>query len=287
MIEKLEGKRETVNFKDGTIIRLHDNQEVEDYPTHWHLPIEIIMPVQNHYCIRCGGDQYDLREEDILFVQPGVLHECIAPDWGRRFFCQISPPAPLISTKAQLAINLVLPPVMLITPELDTTLHAQVRKLLYQTYQEAEDTSMLTDFTRYLYILEIIHLVYLFFEKHALQRDVEESPKIESVSLLQNACSYIQESYAEDITLDTISRRIGFSKFHFARLFKSYTGESFYRYLNTVRMSNAQIMLADADVSITSIAYAVGYSSMSSFIRMFKELFGCTPSTYRRMLEAK
>lgn len=287
MIEKLEGTRETINFEDGTIIKLHDNQEVEDYPTHWHLPIEIIMPIKGHYGVRCGNTLYTLREEDILFLQPGVLHACIAPEAGRRYFCQISPPAPLISTKAQSAINLILPPVMLITPELDATLHAQVSRLLYRTYQQTNTASLLTDFTRYLLILQVIHSVYEFFEKHATHREPTENYKLKNVTLLQNACAYIQEEYAECITLDAISKRIGFSKFHFTRLFKSYTGESFYRYLNTARMSNAQVMLADADTSITHIAYAVGYTSMSSFIRMFKSFYGCTPSEYRRMLEKK
>ena len=287
MIEQLEGTRETVHFEDGTIIKLYDNNEAENYPMHWHLPIEIIMPVHNRYSIRCGKTLYDLREEDILFVQPGVLHECIAPSQGRRFFCQLSLPAPLISTKMHSAMSLVLPPVMLITPELDQNLHDQVRRLLYQTYQREMTSSLLTDFTKYMYVLQIIHLVYTFFEKNVTQHATGEAHKLQTFSQLQQACTYIIDSYAEKLTLDSVSHKVGFSKYHFSRLFRSYTGETLYRYVNTVRISNAQIMLMDQENSITNIAYAVGYSSMSSFIRMFKDFCGCTPSEYRRMLEAK
>ncbi len=287
MIEELRGTRETVHFEDGCIAKLHDNDEAESYPMHWHLPVEIIMPVTNHYGIGCGKTLYDLREEDILFVQPGVLHECIAPDHGRRFFCQVSLPAPLISPKSHSEMSLILPPVMLITPEVDAELHANLRQLLYQTYQEDSSSSMLKNFTKYLYILQLIHLAYGFFEKSPAQSAVDKTARLETITQMQHACAHIMEHYAEDITLDSVSRSVGFSKYHFTRLFRSHTGETFYHYVNTVRMSNAQVLLSDPGNSITDIAYSVGYSSMSSFIRMFKGFYGCTPSEYRRMLEAK
>ena len=49
MIETLEGIREIANFKEGMHLCLYDNDNVEDYPPHWHAPIEIIMPIENTY----------------------------------------------------------------------------------------------------------------------------------------------------------------------------------------------------------------------------------------------
>ncbi len=287
MIEKLEGTRETVRFDDGVIAKLHDNDEAENYPMHWHLPLEIIMPVKGSYGIRCGKTLFDLREEDVLLVQPGILHECIAPPQGRRFFCQVSLPAPLITAKMHSTIGLILPSVMLMTPEVDESLHAQVRQLLYLTYQQEDYPSALTQFTKYLHILEIVHLMYLFFERYTPQSARSPSSKLDTITQMDAACAYITEKYAEDITLDSVSRIVGFSKYHFSRLFRAYTGETFYQYVNAVRMANAQIMLTDPSKSITDAAYGVGYSSMSSFIRMFRTFYGCTPSQYRRLLEVK
>jgi hypothetical protein len=45
MIETLKGIQETVNFKNKSLIMFYDNKDYEDYPDHWHPPIEIIMPV--------------------------------------------------------------------------------------------------------------------------------------------------------------------------------------------------------------------------------------------------
>ena len=51
MIETLNGIHETVNYKADTNIRLYDNNQYEDYPTHWHSPIEIILPTENDYLV--------------------------------------------------------------------------------------------------------------------------------------------------------------------------------------------------------------------------------------------
>ena len=68
MIETLEGIREIANFKEGMHLCLYDNDNVEDYPPHWHAPIEIIMPIENTYravCFRhfrfCTGFRRDYR----------------------------------------------------------------------------------------------------------------------------------------------------------------------------------------------------------------------------------
>ena len=49
MIETLEGIRETVNFKEIKGFILYDNIDFESYPSHWHTPIELLMPLKNIY----------------------------------------------------------------------------------------------------------------------------------------------------------------------------------------------------------------------------------------------
>ena len=49
MIENLNGTHETVNYRENTNLRIYDNVEYEEYPLHWHSPIEILMPVRSEY----------------------------------------------------------------------------------------------------------------------------------------------------------------------------------------------------------------------------------------------
>ncbi len=59
MIEILNGIHETVNFKEDTNLRLFNNDEAENYPKHWHAPLEIIMPTLNSYWADCSNISYD------------------------------------------------------------------------------------------------------------------------------------------------------------------------------------------------------------------------------------
>ena len=83
MIENLQGIHETVNYRNDIEIRLYNNDEAEDYPPHWHIPFELIMPTENTYRVVCGNEEFFLRESDILIICPGVIHELFAPAHGR------------------------------------------------------------------------------------------------------------------------------------------------------------------------------------------------------------
>jgi AraC-like DNA-binding protein len=103
------------------------------------------------------------------------------------------------------------------------------------------------------------------------------------VEKFMDVCSYIDEHCTENLTLDDIASYSGFSKYHFTRLFKQFTGSTFYKYLNQKRITRAERSLSDMTLSVTDVAMASGFTSMSAFIRMFKIMKGCTPSEFRRM----
>ena len=77
MIENLKGIYETVNFKENTYLRLYDNEECENYPPHWHTPVEIIMPTENIYTVECCNQRIVLRENDISNAS-AVAHDYVA-----------------------------------------------------------------------------------------------------------------------------------------------------------------------------------------------------------------
>ena len=94
---------------------------------------------------------------------------------------------------------------------------------------------------------------------------------------------YINEHFAEDLTLEDAADLAGFSKYHFSRLFKQYTDTSFYKYLNQKRISHAKKLLLDPQISVTDVALQSGFTSLSAFLRMFKQMNQCTPTEFRSM----
>ncbi len=92
---------------------------------------------------------------------------------------------------------------------------------------------------------------------------------------------YIDIHYMEELNLEDIAESTGFSKYHFSRLFKQYTGFTFCDYLCHRRIKVAEELLARPDLSITEAALQAGFPSISTFNRLFKQYKNCTPSEYR------
>ena len=96
------------------------------------------------------------------------------------------------------------------------------------------------------------------------------------VSLL----TFIDANYQEDLSLEQAADYIGFSKYHFSRLFKLHTNTTFYDYLSHKRVQAAQSLLA-TDIPITDIAFQTGFNNLTTFCRCFKKCTNCSPTEYR------
>ena len=128
MIETLNGTHETVNYRENTNLRIYDNTQFEDYPTHWHSPIEIIMPVQNNYRIEYCDQTLSLREGDVMILCPGVLHHLL-PAEGRRYIIQAEI-NPAINLREVDSILTLFYPALLVTPEQFPDIYPKIADLV-------------------------------------------------------------------------------------------------------------------------------------------------------------
>jgi AraC-like DNA-binding protein len=92
---------------------------------------------------------------------------------------------------------------------------------------------------------------------------------------------YIDSHYTEDLNQDDIAASVGFSKYHFSRLFKQYTNYTFSSYITRRRIRAAENLLEQPELSVTEVALQSGFPSISTFNRVFKQVKNCTPSEYR------
>ena len=105
----------------------------------------------------------------------------------------------------------------------------------------------------------------------------------EYIGRFMDVCNYISEHCTEDIDMDALAEMAGFSRFHFARLFKEFAHVSCYEYLTQKRILLAEMYLNQPDLSILDVALQSGFKSLSTFNRVFKSYKNCTPSEYRKM----
>lgn len=282
MIENLKGIYETVNFKENTNLRLYDNDEYEDYPPHWHTPIEFIMPIENIYTAVCGNHTIILRENDIITICPCCLHTLYAPEQGRRIIFQ--PDISVLRNIREIETVLsILSPVIVITPEEYPEIHPQIRSLLLEIKEEYMRNTPLSEAAIYGKVLSILVLIGRNYTENTKRFDVKNNKQQEYTEKFMYICDYISAHCTENLTLDDMSALAGFSKYHFTRLFKQFTNISFYKYLNQKRIAVAEKLLANPENTITDVALNSGFSSLSSFIRMFKIIKSCTPTEFRSM----
>ena len=101
--------------------------------------------------------------------------------------------------------------------------------------------------------------------------------------VVKKVIDYIEKNLEEEISLDTISKNIGYSKFHLNRIFTEYTGITMYKYLQNRRLTVAAEKLVKTNKPIIQIAYEAGYDTQQSFSFAFKQIYLYPPKLYRNM----
>ena len=102
--------------------------------------------------------------------------------------------------------------------------------------------------------------------------------------IVNRALAYMEEHYAEKITLQEVAEKCYVSQWHLSKLLNKYNGQSFYDTLNRIRIDEAKKLLTDPRLKIGDIGLRVGYSDMAHFSRIFKNLTGLSANEYRNNL---
>lgn len=104
---------------------------------------------------------------------------------------------------------------------------------------------------------------------------------MEQRQLICDSLEYIDRHFGNKLLLKELSKTAGYSIPQFSRLFAKYTGSPPIRYVNIVRINNAEKMLTKTKSDITQIAFSCGFDSLEVFERNFKKYFGVSASKYR------
>lgn len=99
--------------------------------------------------------------------------------------------------------------------------------------------------------------------------------------------TYIQENYANDISLQDAAGAMGYSEPYFCKVFKQCFDMNFTSYLTSVRVEAAKELLMDVSVNIKDVCREVGFHDSNYFARVFKRTVGMTPSEYRNCVPGK
>ena len=270
-----------LEYHDNDIVRVYNNTQTDDYPAHWNNAFEIIVPVENSYEVCINDVIYDVRKGEVLIIPAGTVHEIFAPDCGRRYIIMVEPRL-FCSVDGLSAVQHCFYPCVHLRYDRHGELLEEVHDYLSKVVQGYESEQYFGRPEARLWL----SLVFVKVARSLLEvgvQDVPDSHRQQAMSSFLDVCSYIAEHCAQKLTLEDVASYSGYSKYHFARMFKAYAGISFYDFFLRQRVLLCEQLLADPQIPVTEVALRCGFGSIATFNRIFKQYEKMTPTEYRRL----
>ncbi|MCM8802050.1 MAG: AraC family transcriptional regulator [Candidatus Omnitrophica bacterium] len=138
------------------------------------------------------------------------------------------------------------------------------------------------------WIIEIEGYFYLLFRLFLISFIEKKRKKIKRLSkkerIFLKIQDYINENLKMKINSRDISKKLMVSQRYIQKIVKEFTGYSFTKFLNILRIEKAKEMLRNEELQIKYIALHSGFSNVNYFTRIFKRVEGISPTKYREIL---
>ncbi|WP_127533952.1 AraC family transcriptional regulator [Paenibacillus kobensis] len=99
---------------------------------------------------------------------------------------------------------------------------------------------------------------------------------------IEQAIRFMSLHYAQPVSIEQLSRTLGYHRTHLSRMFKRMTGLSPKQYLMQIRLERAQKLLTDTTMPIDQVAVSAGFNDALYFSKKFRSWAGASPSAYRQ-----
>jgi YesN/AraC family two-component response regulator len=247
-------------------------------PKHWHKEIEMIYVETGMATISVDSKMLAINQGEVMIINGGAAHFYAditkhGKVWVIKFCKDILMNVNFSKENNNHISKLYDHTFMCTSDENLRKIISEILNSRYDDYQECYIISKLLEFT--VYILRDSKIIFNTFST------VEAS----NSKFLTVILDYINENSAKDINLQMLADYLGFSVYYCSKYIKKNTGMNFIEYLNAVRIVNAEVLLLNTDKNITEIALETGFSSSSSFNRVFKKIKGKCPKEYRKSLK--
>lgn len=101
---------------------------------------------------------------------------------------------------------------------------------------------------------------------------------------LVSVLAYISEHFTEPLSLESLAKQFGVSRFKISRLFTHSIHVGLNDYVNAMRVDKAKSLLQNPNASVIDVAFSCGFESQQTFNRVFKNICGATPKEFRKQI---
>jgi AraC-like DNA-binding protein len=259
------------------------------YPTPWHFhpEYEIVLVKESSGKRFIGDSIRDFEPGDLAFIGPNLPHlyrndltyyegenstlrarsivvHFLESSFGQGFLTlPETRPLQSLFSKSRLGLNVI-----------GDTREAAIEKL--------QALCTLTGFSRWLKLLELLHLLAGSIELETISRThIVGKNEMES-DRMNKVFEFVMKNFDREITIAEIASHVNLAANSFSRYFSQRTRKSFISFVNEVRLTHATKLLQENVLSIAEICYSCGFNNLSNFNRQFKNVYQVSPLSYAK-----
>lgn len=254
-------------------------------PTHWHNEYEIIYIKKGGGVISLDLEYHDVKAGDIILIVPGQLHSIEQKDNETMEYENIIFGADILMNKHNdFCYTRYFSSLTKRTVQIPTIFNGSTCSYYYDIARCVDNADEICKTFPNGYQLAIkSYLFQMFFIIFTnLPKDIAPVKKKKSLDKMKLIIKYVENNYAENISIEDMANLCDFSQSHFMKFFKNNMEVSFIEYLNNYRLTMASRLLISSTSSIIAIAMESGFDNLSYFNRLFKKKYEMTPSEFRR-----
>ncbi|TDW15182.1 helix-turn-helix transcriptional regulator [Kribbella kalugense] len=212
------------------------------------------------------GQSYVLHPGHLFAVPPGVPHHLAGRSGNHHFYFAAIDLDPVVRRQPALA-----------TPWPKTVVHREAGELTHAFAQLVRELATRYEYAETGLTLAVDQLVL------AVSRSLAPAavPQLAMHPAVRTVKRLLDQEFHEGWTLRQLADRVGLAPAYLAELFVGELGQPPHRYLNERRIDRARQLLETSDVTITALAFTLGFSSSQHFARVFRQLTDTTPTAFR------
>ena len=255
----------------------YKHQKIESI-LHQHKEIEILTILDGNATFYIDSVAYNVEKGDLLIISPYSLHNAVIhSDTTFSHYCLCFDLDLIYDKKLSSELengDLSITPFISHNNNFSKTLTQNI----VNAYYSCEEKKLGWEFNA-------IGNISIFFGC-LTENNLISSPRVnkKNKNFCMQVIDYINKNYNENITSTEISSRLFMNNSYFCRLFKKNFGTCFQNYLNMYRLEKSTISLKNSDLSVSEISHKNGFNSISYYSKLFKKIYNCSPSEYRKKL---
>lgn len=240
------------------------------YEKHWHRFFEIEILLSGSGTHRINENSYPVRRGEMHLLKLTDIHEFSFDENCGHYLIQI--PTTYLPPEMNLLI-LNCPKDMIVY--LDEAELCQVENLCKILIGQSQNAA---PYSPDIIKSTIVTICLLLFQKLNINKqDIHKNGE----SRINDIIIFIQNNFQKSLNVSKIAERFYMNSEYFSRYFKKHMGVGPREYLVALRMEHAKKLVRQSPLNILDISAACGYSSVTAFLRDFRQKYNCTPTQMR------